>query len=1070
MLPPHIIADFVKEATTQAEKKDDSNVTVDSLYPSVPPVCYIRLLTSLQSAVLNDFSAFLTSVVSREINNLPRGIYNSARIRGVTSNQNKALTAIPAFLAIQYEKCKQPGLRPALAASQLFCFDAPLEVGRGGRPRQRHFMDRRKKFLAQLSALLQEVPIQPSEWHRSMSLPRGWSTFMDRVYTAVVQGREAEIELQARHEQLHPDDALEKKKSAWLWARDLLVDSIRGASRGNPTCQANCVFALAGLTATVNNYSTGLDPEDLKNVSHEHMSHSHWLAVVMDTLMSLMDVKFQPSGQLLGMCQQRGVIDRQEASVLARSAASVAIAQVIPAVMTFDTDRIYKMIDMLKAGLPGRAPGSLSGVLQSYSGLGLGMLLARLFEEHFTDVGGTKGMTEVWKALDVLEQCCLQSTADHRQGSMLGLGVALGSLCADGRTDSRVHVLSLHDKLSAMLDSLSTNEDTFQTCCVSLATLSSSAFSANILSSDNVTKVLEKLTSLSGKHSKNAGLCLSVGMLGYSLAVNGHPAAASGNEQRALEWQKQLSAEDVSSLQKVAVLTGLTALCGSERFWTQVSSSGASEVKDTYSADVISMCRQIVESHGDLGIQGAGAWLLGHLHLSACNVTETRTSAPSSFSYLPDTSVIRAVVDFLLEAGKQGPDVIPSKLVEICLSSLLENVKQVLPPVNWTGLLSPLMRWNFGGNVACLCLRLAISQSIASSAAALFVTTWLAQSLFNSLHLIKSISPSILKKFLVRPCAEQFTASPPKGENCQVILQGLLGALQVPDPPEAVTSLLYEATELFYSILPKTLQLGMYSLMCDCLAELPDERFDLIVVEDFTDPANHIRGTYVRCHLVAKGKQPVALLNGCIDATMNIPQCDKCTVLSMLAQCFYQTSLTTVQMTSAIPRLQWLLELMGHTKNIAVEALPLRVENSDQALPQAVEFGLQCVAAAICLWTSPVFGGVVGVQSGWFSSPSPGVQSDVECVNYDPSLPYFPALLPAYIERFNRAPWDQILGKVLDWLWVFSQLPDQKLSPESKQHCVAAMLALRHTQDFRKNVTWTKVLVQTKGDTKTDLF
>lgn len=89
-------------------------------------------------------------------------------------------------------------------------------------------------------------------------------------------------------------------------------------------------------------------------------------------------------------CWQRGVVERQEASVLARSAASVAISQVIPAVMTFDTDRIYKMIDMLKAGLPGHAPGSLSGVLQSHCGLGLGMLLARLFEEHFTDVGGTK--------------------------------------------------------------------------------------------------------------------------------------------------------------------------------------------------------------------------------------------------------------------------------------------------------------------------------------------------------------------------------------------------------------------------------------------------------------------------------------------------------------------------------------------------------------------------------------------------------------------------------------------------------------------------------------------------------
>lgn len=49
-------------------------------------------------------------------------------------------------------------------------------------------------------------------------------------------------------------------------------------------------------------------------------------------------------------------------------------------------------------------------------------------------------------------------------------------------------------------------------------------------------------------------------------------------------------------------------------------------MKDTYSGDVITMCRQIVESHGDLGIQGTGAWLLGHLYLSACGVTESRAS------------------------------------------------------------------------------------------------------------------------------------------------------------------------------------------------------------------------------------------------------------------------------------------------------------------------------------------------------------------------------------------------------------------------------------------------------------
>lgn len=63
---------------------------------------------------------------------------------------------------------------------------------------------------------------------------------------------------------------------------------------------------------------------------------------------------------------------------------------------------------------------------------------------------------------------------------------------------------------------------------------------------------------------------------------------------------------------------------------------------------------------------------------------------------------------------------------------------------------------------------------------------------------------------------------------------------------------------------------------------------------------------------------------------------EKNTVLGLLVQCFHQTSLATGQSTSVIPRLQWFLELMGHTKNIAVETLSLRVENTDQALPQVI--------------------------------------------------------------------------------------------------------------------------------------
>lgn len=76
--------------------------------------------------------------------------------------------------------------------------------------------------------------------------------------------------------------------------------------RGNPGIQSNCIYALAGLAVTVNRYGTNLDKEALEAAesSTEYMSHSHWLTVVMDTIMCLADVSHVPKGALLGLCQQ----------------------------------------------------------------------------------------------------------------------------------------------------------------------------------------------------------------------------------------------------------------------------------------------------------------------------------------------------------------------------------------------------------------------------------------------------------------------------------------------------------------------------------------------------------------------------------------------------------------------------------------------------------------------------------------------------------------------------------------------------------------------------------------------
>lgn len=55
-------------------------------------------------------------MIAREVDNLPRGIYyESLRQSARAANQEKEVVGIPNFMQSQYEKTKQPGLRPSLA-------------------------------------------------------------------------------------------------------------------------------------------------------------------------------------------------------------------------------------------------------------------------------------------------------------------------------------------------------------------------------------------------------------------------------------------------------------------------------------------------------------------------------------------------------------------------------------------------------------------------------------------------------------------------------------------------------------------------------------------------------------------------------------------------------------------------------------------------------------------------------------------------------------------------------------------------------------------------------------------
>ena len=77
-------------------------------------------------------------------------------------------------------------------------------------------------------------------------------------------------------------------------------------NRGNPTAQGNSILSLAGLAVSTSKFASGLDEESQQagDAVTAHLSQPHWLNIVANTVLVVLDVKYQPQGRILPLCQQ----------------------------------------------------------------------------------------------------------------------------------------------------------------------------------------------------------------------------------------------------------------------------------------------------------------------------------------------------------------------------------------------------------------------------------------------------------------------------------------------------------------------------------------------------------------------------------------------------------------------------------------------------------------------------------------------------------------------------------------------------------------------------------------------
>uniref|UniRef100_A0A803W8P2 Focadhesin n=1 Tax=Ficedula albicollis TaxID=59894 RepID=A0A803W8P2_FICAL len=1044
----------------------------------VPGSSYIKLLCLTPAAVLGAFEEFATSLVKQEMTNMPRAVYHSALRGGTTrSDQGKTVAGVPNFLLKMYERNKQPGMTPGLAAGMLLCFDLPVHMGKDGKPINRFLASRGRNFQQMLVALIHEVNIQPSEWHHSILLPQTWLGFMSRTYSAVLQGRQAELEMQLKHGKENPEEVQYKQFTAWLWVRDMLTDVIKGASKDSPVVKGNSIFALTGLAVAVAKYESSLssDTEGLPEAEPDFIPMKHWISMVTETLLSIVNSRYQPKGQVFPWFYQKSYSGENTASIIARSCAATALSLLVPIFIVSCKEKIEEVLSVLTDRLPGKPNADESQAVQVHMGLGLGMFISRLYEEKVSDIPGQQMNLVLMKSLDVLEDCCFHTNLEYNTGCILGVGLVLSFMSHSSQTESRVHVSASLRKLCKYLDSSEDQSRGVQeVLAYSVACSCVSAFSVGIIEAAEAEKAMSKLQTLAENNQQTYSFALALGAIVHGLSSCGHGKAEDLSNRLMPAWIKIVLAEGSPTMERLAAVSGLVALVGSEGGIIQLKSESiqSSQFQSKLN-EVIRTLTQIISFSEQIGLQTNAVRLLGRLHMSCLSSTQNRASVPPDFSYLPVNSFIRAAIDFAIESGKKGPESVPAELVKVALAPIaLVGESHQYPPVNWASILSPLMRLDFGHEVKHLCLELAVTQAQSSQNAAMLLGMWVAPPLIYSLSMktqkylfmslslwMQHVAEDKLQSFTEVLLIQQFeeknrTKSP---ETCQCVLQGLLQAMKLPNPAQFCWSSLCQAVEKIYELLPNEVQRGeleMYINVARCISEMADSEINRIVQ---ISKNNIEKATFMKLYLVSQGRLPLMNLSAMIEIVAGYHQ--KENILWMFLHSFYHARIVRHENTGVLKRTDWLLDLMGYIRNVANKSIPL--QNVD--LKESIDFLMWLFAASVLAWADHGAPLLLGLSADWSVWKHHTVSPELpeEHIGNHPTDKFAVqetlTLLPSSLSLLlAKEPWKEQTQKFIDWLINMMECPKEALSKSSMDLLKVTLLALRSLAEFKKKAVWTK--------------
>ncbi|XP_041464768.1 focadhesin-like [Lytechinus variegatus] len=1100
-----------KRADARASKGEEE-IEEEEEDLSVPGSCFINLLSCVNQKATSGKEDLLYSFLCDELDGLPRRFYTqtSPRREATESHVSKQVSAIPSVISQKNQHNKQPGHRPSYAAGLLFSFKPGCESSRDAKKVRRNKAATSKVCLDELSLLLNEVPVSSPDWFYIMQLPRAWASFMSTALLAVIEGRRSDVEHEASRSRDGPDEdkLQEGLSSAWLWARDRLTEQLRTTVLQNSGAKGNAVLALAGLAHAMSAYVIQLGEEATisQRAAAQYEGHKSWTARVMDSLQVAMDTTYTAQS-VFRFCQHHSRDHSQATGEQLRSCAALALPLLASHLMTTPTSLVSQLIDrimLLSSSQPSSVP--------IHHGVGMGMLLARLCVEHFTDMTGTEGEKILFRYFDKLENMVLTENNNPDDGVIgytLGLGVALSGLTHESTTHAKVHVLKIREDLLKRIECPGvTPSCLIQAQVLSVALVTAACYQVNYINPKEAFLTVNTLQNLAQNNLKCIPYAVGTGILMYSLTRQGHQEVIPlYNNQQAVLLRQLTDKESSIDLVKSSV-AGLVALLVGPGHLIHTEQRPGPDHRGLSST--VKMLCQLLSDTSDLKLQHSLPWLLGYLYMGSTDVMETRSSVPSNYSNLDESSLLRAAVDLLINAGRLGSEVIPSQHVLTVLKVLHEcsaSCNKALPPINWAVVLNPIMRNSTyaNGAIYCECMKLAVGQcrivrSAALQSTASFVSSWLSPSvyrtikescekyLFQSLHILVSCIPlKTLEAFLTGQLVCLFQHSNTHFTQCIAALYGLKLAAEVKDPAQGVVNLLIETAQKIFAILPfdKEYHCLLLAHFAEFIKHLPME-----FLEDVTRiKGNLLKASFIRGYLVKQGLHPVHWLNDCIDEAMNVGSKSEQSILLW----FLMISLG--QTPSKLPvreREAWLQQLMNLLKTIAF-GRESTLSDCSREPRQRINFLLEVFAISIVTWASPEYTHLCGPhphhygtdgttqgtdQSAAATEGEEEEQSSTEfcespdwlkqvnensplgCGEYGKqTLERVKSYLPSALCRLvSMAPWDGMRGKIIEWLinMGIDSKPELVTDP-MRRELRECLYALRHYAEFRSKAQWMKV-------------